>query len=74
MSDLSDLVSKKMDSDGQRQRCRRTDNNNNIDGIVEIVIIIIYHGSRPLLGITHLHKAQSKAMLHSLCKYLTMLN
>ena len=60
MSDLSDLVSKKMDSDGQRQRCRRTDNNN-IDGIVEI-IIIIYHGSRPLLGITHLHKAQSKAM------------
>ena len=72
MSDLSDLVSKKMDSDGQRQRCRRTDNNN-IDGIVEI-IIIIYHGSRPLLGITHLHKAQSKAMLHSLCKYLTMLN
>ena len=73
MSDLSDLVSKKMDSDGQRQRCRRTDNNN-IDGIVEIVIIIIYHGSRPLLGITHLHKAQSKAMLHSLCKYLTMLN
>jgi len=68
MSDLSDLVSNRMDSDGQRWS-RRTDNN--VDGTEFEIINLEIIGSRITCfpGITHLHKAQSKAIQDLLFAY-----